>query len=149
MTRYNSIIDNFIRNSIGFEPMYDVYTAVGPQSGFPFWNYIKEAENKFRLEIAVAGYAKEDITVTLKDQSLNITSKGKNIPESDYIQKGFAVKPFTRLYTIHSDVSVNDIQLENGVLSISLERIVPDEKKERILEIGQKPKLDKRQYLVE
>lgn len=147
MTRYNTIIDNFIRNSIGFEPMYDVYTAAGPQSGFPFWNYIKEGENKFLLQLALAGYAKEDITVTLKDQNLNIVSKGKGDPEPEYLQKGFGVKPFTRLYTLHADVVVNDIQLENGVLSLSLERIIPDEKKEKILEIGQKS--SRKQYLVE
>lgn len=147
MTRYNSIIDNFIRNSIGFEPMYDVYTTAGPQSGFPFWNYIKESDTKFQLQLALAGYSKDDITITLKDQNLNITSKGKDESKSEYVQKGFGVKPFTRLYTLHSDVVVNEVQLENGVLTLSLERIVPDEKKEKVLKIGQKS--DTRQYLVE
>ena len=149
MTRNLSIIDNFIRNSIGFEPMYDVYQTVGIQSGFPFWNYVRESDTKFTLELALAGYSKDDVKITMKDQTLTISSGGKKeSSKSEYIQKGFAIKPFTRVYTLHSDVVVKDIVMENGVLSLSLDRIVPDEKKERVLEIGSQ-KFDKRQLLVE
>lgn len=149
MTNTHVLVDNFLRSAIGFDKAFARFADVGIQSGFPFWNYFKNSgtEDKYTLQIALAGYDVNDVKVTLKDQELKISSAGV-VTQEDFITKGFTCKPFTRFYTLAKEVKITNIEMINGVLTISLEREIPEEQKERELKISV-PKISTRQLLNE
>ena len=89
--------------------------------------------------MAVAGFAKEDLEAELKDSVLTVRSK----PDQEvveYLHRGIAKRAFSRSFTLSDDVVIKGSDLVNGMLTINLEKIVPEEKKARMIEIGQSTK---------
>ena len=95
----------------------------------------------YTIEMAVAGFSKEDLEAELKEGVLTVRSKTDQ-EEGEYLHRGIAKRAFTRSFTISDDVIVKGADLVNGMLTISLERIVPEEKKSRMIEIGQPTESD-------
>ncbi len=89
--------------------------------------------------MAVAGFAKEDLEAELKDGVLTVRSKPDQ-EEGEYLHRGIAKRAFSRSFTLSDDVVIKGADLVNGMLTINLERIVPEEKKARMIEIGQSTK---------
>ena len=104
-------------------------------TGFPPYNIRKEGENNYVIEMALAGFGKKDIEVEVTDGTLSIRSVKENVDDDSNLYRGIAYRKFERKFTIADDVMVNDAKLENGMLSIALERIVPDEKKSRLITV--------------
>ena len=104
-------------------------------TGFPPYNIRKEGENNYVIEMALAGFGKKDIEVEVTDGTLSIRSVKENVDDDSNLYRGIAYRNFERKFTIADDVMVNDAKLENGMLSIALERIVPDEKKPRLITV--------------
>jgi len=104
-------------------------------TGFPPYNIRKEGENNYVIEMALAGFGKKDIEVEVTDGTLSIRSVKENVDDDSNLYRGIAYRKFERKFTIADDVMVNDAKLENGMLSIALERIVPDEKKPRLITV--------------
>ena len=104
-------------------------------TGFPPYNIRKEGENNYVIEMALAGFGKKDIEVEVADGTLSIRSVKENVDDDSNLYRGIAYRNFERKFTIADDVMVNDAKLENGMLSIALERIVPDEKKPRLITV--------------
>ena len=104
-------------------------------TGFPPYNIRKEGENNYVIEMALAGFGKKDIEVEMTDGTLSIRSVKENVDDDSNLYRGIAYRKFERKFTIADDVMVNDAKLENGMLSIALERIVPDEKKPRLITV--------------
>ena len=104
-------------------------------TGFPPYNIRKEGENNYVIEMALAGFGKKDIEVEVTDGTLSIRSGKENVDDDSNLYRGIAYRKFERKFTIADDVMVNDAKLENGMLSIALERIVPDEKKPRLITV--------------
>ena len=104
-------------------------------TGFPPYNIRKEGENNYVIEMALAGFGKKDIEVEVADGTLSIRSVKENVDDDSNLYRGIAYRKFERKFTIADDVMVNDAKLENGMLSIALERIVPDEKKPRLITV--------------
>ncbi|HAF89675.1 MAG TPA: heat-shock protein, partial [Deltaproteobacteria bacterium] len=90
-------------------------------------------------EMAVAGFSKEDLEAELKEGVLNVRSKPDQ-EEGEYLHRGIAKRAFSRSFTLSDDVVIKGADLVNGMLTINLERIVPEEKKARMIEIGQSTK---------
>lgn len=107
-------------------------------SGYPPYNIRKEGD-KFQIEIALAGVAKEDLDITAEGGKLTI-AYNPEVEESgeltEWLHKGIAQRKFKRIWTLADDVIVNGAKMENGMLYIELERVVPEEKKARSIEIG-------------
>lgn len=107
-------------------------------SGYPPYNIRKEGD-KFQIEIALAGVAKEDLDITAEGGKLTI-AYNPEVEESseltEWLHKGIAQRKFKRIWTLADDVVVNGAKMENGMLYIELERIVPEEKKARSINIG-------------
>lgn len=104
-------------------------------SGYPPYNIRKEGD-KFQIEIALAGVTKEDLEINLEDGQLTISHDPEETSvDVEYLHKGIAQRKFKRTWTLSDDVIVKGAQMENGMLYVELERIVPDEKKPRTIKI--------------
>ena len=144
LARYSSVtpadFERALGITVGFDSMFDRLFGdiqrTETASGFPPYNIRKDEEEKYTIEMAVAGFSQEDLEVELKEGVLTIRSKSEK-EEKEYLHRGIARRAFSRSFTLSDDVVVKGADLVNGMLTIDLERIVPEEKKSRLIEIGQ------------
>ena len=121
---------------IGFDRFFDNYSSVSTNS-YPPYNVIKVDDNNYLIEVAVAGFGKNDIEITEQDGVLKIEgSHVEDHPEAKYLHRGVAARKFTRMFNLHDDVKVKGADIHKGLLQIKLERIVPEEKKPKRIAIG-------------
>ena len=122
-----------------FERMFDDDFTSFSAPTFPFYNIVKQSKNKYDIELALAGYSKDDIEVNLEDGVLTIKSKKEDTKEDtkdgEILHKGIAKRYFSKAFTIADDVEVKGAELKDGLLRVSLERIVPESKKPRTIDI--------------
>ena len=127
--------------SVGFDRVFDRlvdYDTNYTTGGFPPYNIRKTDDFKHIIEIALAGFSKDEIEVVLTDGVLEIKSRDTvttEKPKDDLIHKGIAKRAFTRKFTLADDIEVKDAKLENGLLVIELEQIVPEHKKPRTIKV--------------
>lgn len=105
-------------------------------SNYPPYNIKKTGENTYVIEMAVAGFGKSDIEVTLEDSKLIINGKVKSSDEDDILYKGISNREFTRAFTLADTIEVKNAGLINGMLRVWLENIIPDHKKPRKITIN-------------
>ena len=132
--------DNFHKftpYAVGFDRMLDNLTRYvdnnSQSTGFPHYNIRKEGDN-YVIEMALAGFGKDDIEVEISEQTLSVRSDKKD-EDADNLYRGISYRKFDRRFTLADDIVVNGAKLENGMLTIELERIVPEEKKPRLIEV--------------
>ena len=123
-----------------FENFFDEYENVRSSltTNFPFYNIVKKENNKFDIEVALAGYDKKDIAVEYADNILSIKSvkEVKSDKEKDgVIHQGIAKRSFTKAFTVSDDVEIKGAELKHGLLKISLEKIIPEGKKPKTIAI--------------
>ena len=145
MNKALTLFDNFNQltpYAVGFDRIFNDlqrYTEnTVTSTGFPPYNIRKEGDFNYVIEMALAGFGKKDIEIETSLGTLLVRST-KEPDESEYvgnIYRGIAYRKFERKFTISDDIVVKDALLENGMLMINLERIVPDEKKPRIITIN-------------
>ena len=109
-------------------------------SNYPPYNIHKINENEYKIEVALAGYSKDDIELELKDSTLTVRNKKRekvvNEDANGVIHKGISTRQFERVFTISEDIKIKNAELKNGLLNIDLERIIPEEKKARLINIS-------------
>ena len=123
---------------IGFDSMIDelLRTTQQNQTNYPPYNIVKETEDKFRIEVAAAGFNQGELTIELNNRLLTIRgSRGPIDPEIEYLHQGISNRDFEREFTLAEHVKVIDATNVNGILTIYLERQVPEDKKPRTVEI--------------
>ena len=125
---------------IGFDNIFDELlnrTAQG-QTNYPPYNIVKHTEDTFSIELAVAGFKDGEITITTERNQLTV--KGEQaieLPESvEYLHKGISARNFLRTWTLADHVEVVGANSENGILTISLERKIPEEQKPKKIAIN-------------
>ena len=136
-----SLFDNFNQltpYAVGYDRMFDHlnrYVANNSSStGFPPYNIIKGGDYNYVIEMALAGFSKDDIEIEIVEGHLAVRSIKENVEDEGTIHRGISYRKFDRKFTL-ADIIVKEASLENGMLKINLERIVPDEKKPRIITI--------------
>ncbi len=128
------------RSTIGFEHLLDLLQGsqqADATEGFPPYNIEKIADDNYRVTLAVAGFAEEELEVTAQPNQLTVT--GRKRPEAfsgNMLHKGIAARPFTRQFNLAEHVYVRGAKLANGLLTIDLERVIPEAMKPRRIEIG-------------
>ena len=135
-----SIFNQLRPLSVGFDDMFDHFESMFevPTRPYPPYNIVKTGDNKFDIEVALAGFNKKDIKVTSENNMLTIESinevdkKDKN---GDVIHKGISKRYFKRSFTIADDVEVKGAELKDGLLKVSMEKIIPDAKKLKTIDI--------------
>ena len=121
-----------------FDRLFDYVTHQAESTGFPPYNIQKTEDYKFEIEMAVAGFGKKDIEVEVAEGVLTVKSmKDKDTGSTDEftLYKGISQRNFKRKFTLSDDIVVNGAELKDGMLTISLERIVPEEKKPQLITI--------------
>ena len=137
-----SIFDNFNQltpYAVGFDRVFDQLTAYAANNatstGFPPYNIRKGGDYTYAIEMALAGFSKDDIEIEVAEGLLAVRSVKENDENDSNIYRGISYRKFNRKFTLADDIVVNDASLENGMLRIDLERIVPDAKKPRKITI--------------
>tara|TARA_Y100000389_G_scaffold75466_1_gene72100 strand:+ start:3904 stop:4338 length:435 start_codon:yes stop_codon:yes gene_type:complete len=127
--------------SIGFDRMFDSLLGNHPNqttpSSYPPYNIVKHDDDKFTIEIALAGFSRDEIEIECRENVLKIESKSRSegSDEKEYLYKGISNKRFNKAFTLSDDVVVNDADMKDGILKINMERIIPEEKKPRSIKI--------------
>ena len=104
-------------------------------TGFPPYNIKKVCDYGYEIEMALAGFGKEDIEVEVANGVLTIRSVKDNSNEPEVLHRGISYRKFNRRFTLADDIVVRDAKLENGLLSVGLEQVVPDEMKPKLIKI--------------
>lgn len=131
----------FNKGAIGFDDMFkrlsDLTETLPKIPSYPPYNIKKTGENTYVIEMAVAGFGKQDIELTLENGTLTVTGHIHSDDESDYVFKGIADRAFTRSFTLADTVEVKNADLINGMLKIWLERFIPEHAKPKKIEINE------------
>jgi len=149
MTNHKAIsIFNQLRPvTVGFDNVFDHFERLIDSDfrglsvpNFPPYNIVKTGKNTYDVELALAGYSKKDIDVSLEDGVLSIKSvkseEEKEVEDNNgVLHQGIAKRYFSKSFTIAEDVEVKGAELKDGLLKVSMERIVPEHKKPRTINI--------------
>ena len=129
-----SIFNQLRPLSVGFDDMFDHFESMFdvPTVNYPPYNLVKTGDHKFDIEIALAGFNKKDIEITSENNTLTIESKVK---AGEVIHKGISKRYFKRSFTIADDVEIKGAELKDGLLKVSMEKIIPDAKKLKTITI--------------
>ena len=141
-----SIFNSLKPFSVGFDDMFDQFESMlgngnlSMQSNYPPYNIRKTGKDKYSIEVALAGFNKKDVEVEFEDNLLTVRTKQVNKSENknedgEIIHKGISQRQFARSFTIADDVKVSGAELKDGLLTIACERIVPEYKKKKLIEI--------------
>ena len=138
-------LEKILGFSVGFDSMFDrwesAFSVEGNRSSYPPYNIRREGDEKYFIELAIAGLKEDDLEVSLQSQVLNIRSKKENSgseENTNYVHRGIAKRQFEREFTLSDDIVVKGCDLTNGMLTIELEKIIPEEKRARLIPIGNK-----------
>ena len=134
--------DNFNKltpYAVGYDRIFDHLSRYVDNNvtstGFPPYNIRKEGDYNYTIEMALAGFGKKDIEVEVTEGTLSVRSVKENTEDDSTVYRGISRRRFDRKFTVADDVVVNGASLENGMLTIDLERVVPEEKKPRLITV--------------
>lgn len=133
LTRYRAadlpeLFDKITRNSIGLNDEYfdRFFNIATPQSNYPPYNLVTINNVESRLEIALAGFKKEDVKVYTEYGKLSVEGSKEKQEDVEYYHQGLAQRSFTRTWTLTDETEVKDVNFEDGLLTIVLKKIVPE-----------------------
>jgi len=141
--KHLSIFNNLRPFTVGFDDWFDHFDTMlcNPSytvSNFPPYNIVKTGENTYDVELALAGFNKKDIEVEFKEDTLTVKSKKQEETKDEdgnIIHRGISKRMFSKTFTIANDVEVKGAELKDGLLKVSLERIIPEHKKAKLIDI--------------
>ena len=141
VNRTLSIWNDLRPYAVGFDSLFDHFNntleyTVKQQTSYPPYNINKIDDLNYQVEMALAGFGKDDIEIKYADNQLTIKSvDSDDKDEKDVIHRGISKRKFSRTFTLADDIKVNGAELKDGMLLIDLEKIVPEEKKPRTISI--------------
>ena len=125
------------RSTVGYDRLLDLLDSASETAqGYPPYNIERIEENRYRITIAVAGFGEKDLSAEVRDGVLHVAGKREDGEKSSYLYHGIAGRAFERRFQLAEHVEVKGAKLENGLLHIELERVVPEEKKPRRISIN-------------
>ena len=141
-----SIFNSLRPFSIGFDNMFDQFESLlgdgslSAQSNYPPYNIRKTGKDKYAIEVAVAGFNKDDVEVEYEDNLLTVKTKKvdkavEKDTDGEIIHRGISQRSFSRSFTIADDIKVEGAEIKDGLLTINCEKIVPEQKKKKIIPI--------------
>ena len=137
--RTNFDFTPFRRSTVGFDRLFDLLEngAGWPAAeNYPPFDLEQRGEDSYRITLAVAGFRPDEIEVTAQQNLLTVSGRRREEEDGRYIHRGIAARPFERRFALADYVQVKGAELKDGILSISLEREIPEEMKPRRIEIG-------------
>lgn len=136
--------------SIGMDEwMHRFTTKHESNANYPPYNLVKETSIDFKLEIALAGYRREDIEVYSEWNKLFVDVKKSGDDDLEYVHRGLARRAFLRSWTLSDDVVINGVDFVDGLLTIKLKRVIPEHQKKKVYSIGENGSVSDQQLLTE
>ena len=136
-----SVFHNINRYAIGFDHLMDHLVSLHSNNNlttneYPPYDIIKEGESNYTIELAVAGFKKDELSIQLKDNTLTIKgeSNSKN-SNGDYLHKNIARRSFSKDFTLAENIEIGDAEFEDGVLGVSLTHNIPEEQRPKEISI--------------
>jgi molecular chaperone IbpA len=151
MTRFTALYPQFV----GFDNIFNELerlvdgTAPTRNTSFPPHNIIKLDDNRYVVEMAVAGFGQDEVDVEIHDGTLIVKGEKKDQTEVDYLYRGIATRSFTKSIRLSESIEVRGAQFKDGILRIALENIIPEHKKPRKVEFSKELNFNKQQLLKE
>jgi len=135
LARYNSaninqLMDRLQKNTIGMDDYFDRVFGVEAQS-YPPYNLIQVNEDESQLEMALAGFTDQEVKVYTEKGNLVVEGKKAQADDREYVHRGMAQRSFTRTWSISEDTEVSGVTFENGLLVVTMTRVVPEARKKR------------------
>jgi len=149
---------DFDKFFVGFDDQFNRLSKIHDDitkniPNYPPYNIKKTGDNNYTIELAVAGFAKQDIEIEFADDKLIVKGSTSDDADSDYLFKGIAGRNFTRTFALNDQIEIKGAELFNGMLQIALERIIPEHKKPKKIEVKDTsevtPKNSKKELLLE
>ena len=148
MNRFTTLYPSFV----GFEQLFNEIEKIVDKgsanvrgTSFPPHNIVKIDDTHFIVEMAVAGFSKDEVEIELQDGILNVKGEKKEKENIEYVYRGIATRSFTKSIRLNDTIEVRGAAFEDGILRIGLENVIPENKKPRKIEIGKELKLPKPQ----
>ena len=135
LSKYNSaninqLMERLQRNTIGMDTYFDRIFSYEAQS-YPPYNLVQVNEDESRLELALAGFSKDDVKVYTERGSLVVEGNKNSEDDRTYVHRGLAQRSFTRKWNISEDTEVSEVTFENGLLVVTLSRVIPESRKKK------------------
>lgn len=147
MTYHNLMplaLKDFDKYFVGFEDQFNKLAKIHDDltknvPNYPPYNIKKTGDNTYVIELAVAGFAKQDIEIELAEGKMIVRGNTTNDKDGeDFLFRGIAMRPFTRMFAIDDHIEIQGADLVNGMLKIFLEKIIPEHRKPKKIAIGDK-----------
>ena len=121
-----------------FDRLFEVSEEVERSTKYPPYNIVKEGENNFAIEIAIAGFEKDQLTIEQDGDKITVKGEIGSVDDdfTEYLYHGIAKRPFTRVFTLADHVALKGADIVNGLLTIQLERKIPEELMPKLIPIG-------------
>jgi len=128
-------LDKYMPYTIGFDSFFNTLDSItGDVKGYPHYNIKKLDDNKWSIELALAGFSKDDIEIEVKDNIMNIKGELKE-ENNEFVYKGISSRKFSKSFTLAEFTECESAKMENGILSIILEKNIPEDKKPQKVKI--------------
>ena len=131
-------INNFQRWAVGYDRLFKAILDAPERDAqsYPPHNFIKESDEEFKIELALAGFKKEDVKVVQEEQKLTISGNNSEKEDQENIlHKGIASRAFTKIFYLAETIEVTEASFENGMVIIKLRQNIPEDKKPKLIEL--------------
>ena len=133
------VFDPFKNLTVGFDDIFDQLSSmskyVNDIPNYPPYNIKKVGKDKYQLDMALAGFSKDDVKVEVNDNTLTVSASSSDKEDDSYVHKGIAKRAFKRQWTLVEHLEVQDAKLKDGVLTVDMKLNLPDEKKPKTIKI--------------
>tara|TARA_Y100000034_G_C6590491_1_gene256502 strand:+ start:105 stop:530 length:426 start_codon:yes stop_codon:yes gene_type:complete len=133
------VFDPFKNLTVGFDDIFDQLSSmskyVNDIPNYPPYNIKKVGKDKYQLDMALAGFSKDDVKVEVKENTLTVSASSSDKEDDSYVHKGIAKRAFKRSWTLVEHLEVQDAKLKDGVLTVDMKLNLPEEKKPKTIKI--------------
>ena len=131
------VFDPFKNMTVGFDDIFDQLSSLSQYEipNYPPYNIKKVDKDKYQLDMALAGFSKDDVKVEIKENILTVSASSSDKEDDSFVHKGIAKRAFKRQWTLAEHLEVGDAKLKDGVLTVDMKLNLPEEKKPRTIKI--------------
>lgn len=144
-TTFDSLWRDISPFAVGFDRTFDTLALLASsrakEANYPPYNIRKVSEDQYTIELAVAGFEEKDIDIELVEETLTVKGNRPEETRDGFLHQGLATRDFVKKFVLSDDMVIKGAALSNGMLYVGVERIIPDEKKPRKIELTSKSKL--------
>jgi len=131
LMKYNAanldqLMDRITRNTIGMDDYFDRIFRAQEQTNYPPYNLIQVSDTEVVLELALAGFKEDEVNVYTQEGKLYVQGESGDTEEKTFVHRGVASRSFTRAWTLSDETEVRSVEFENGLLTVTLGRVVPE-----------------------